>query len=620
MTEPPVEAILEYLRRSRGFDFTAYKRTSLKRRLDKRMQAVGISDYDAYLDYLEVHPGEFASLFNTILINVTAFFRDEPVWDLVARQVIPEMVASKTSSEPLRVWSAGSASGEEAYTMAILLAEALGPDAFRERVKIYATDVDEEALLQARQAIYSPRHVESVPGPLLEKYFERTNSNYVFNRDLRRSVILGRHDLIQDAPISRVDFLICRNTLMYFNAEVQTKILTRFYFALNDGGCLLLGKAEMLFNHTSMFTPVDLKRRLFRVVPRRSQRERLLMLAQAGRDLNPPLGDHSELQIRHAAAFETDSMPQIVLDTSGSVVLANDGARRQFGLSVADLGKPLQDLELSYRPVELRSHVERVVAERLPTAIKDVQWQAAPGDFRYYDVWISPLLDGAGRTLGTKIAFPDVTLYRRMKEELTHSKQELETAYEELQSTNEELETTNEELQSTVEELETTNEELQSTNEELETMNEELQSTNEELQTMNDELRARTGQLNDVNGFLEAILTSLSAAIVVVDRNLQVQVWNYRAEDLWGLRENEVRGTSLLALDIGFPMHSLTDALRATLAGSAEPIVVLADATNRRGRRLTCRVTCSPLVGMQGEAKGVILVMEENPTPVDTVH
>ena len=262
MTEPDsppeLEPLLDYLKRTRGFDFTAYKRSSLNRRVRKRMQSVAIPEFAEYIDYLEIHPEEFQHLFNTILINVTGFFRDPAAWQYLAAEVIPRILGDRPG-EPVRVWSAGCASGQEAYSIAILLAEAVGMERFRHLVKIYATDVDEEALAQARLAAYSPKDVEDVPPPLLARYFERTPNHYVFNKELRRSVIFGRHDLVQDAPISRVHLLLCRNTLMYLNRETQANILTRFHYALNGGGFLFLGKAEMLLTHSHLFTPVDLK-------------------------------------------------------------------------------------------------------------------------------------------------------------------------------------------------------------------------------------------------------------------------------------------------------------------------------------------------------------------------
>jgi two-component system, chemotaxis family, CheB/CheR fusion protein len=284
-----VEVLLDYLRRNRGFDFTGYKRNSLTRRIDKRMQAVGIPSYLDYEDYLEVVPEEFTHLFNTILINVTGFFRDPPAWEFLADEILPDILAARQPDEPLRIWSAGCASGQEAYTLAMLCAEVLGVDGFRERVKIYATDVDEEALNQARSARYSAKEVEGVPADLLQRYFERNGQgHFVFSKDLRRSVIFGRHDLIQDAPISRIDLLVCRNTLMYFNSEIQAHILGRFAFALREGGYLFLGKAEMLLANSSLFSAVDPSRRVFRQVPQRGLRERLMALGESGNAIAKP--------------------------------------------------------------------------------------------------------------------------------------------------------------------------------------------------------------------------------------------------------------------------------------------------------------------------------------------
>src|SRR2546421_2540184 len=242
-TSDQFEALLEYLRRSRGFDFTGYKRPSLQRRIDKRMSSVGSDNYVAYQDYLEVHPEEFTQLFNTILINVTGFFRDPATWDYVAGTIIPRILERKDSEAPIRVWSAGCATGEEAYTAAILLLEALGRDIFERRVKIFGTDVDDDALNQARQAVYAEAQLQDVSEPLRDEYFEHVGNRFVFQREFCKARIFGRHDLLQDTPIARIDLLMCRNALLYFNTEAQNKVMERFHFALNDGGVLLLGKA-----------------------------------------------------------------------------------------------------------------------------------------------------------------------------------------------------------------------------------------------------------------------------------------------------------------------------------------------------------------------------------------
>jgi two-component system CheB/CheR fusion protein len=604
------DALLEYLKRSRGFDFTGYKRASLTRRIHKRMQMVGVKTYPEFVQLLEQSPAEFEHLCNTVLINVTAFFRDGVPWDALAKEIVPRLVSAKRPDEPFRVWSAGCASGEEAYTLAIVIAEAMGHDEFRARVKIYATDVDEQALTVARHATYDSKQVEPIPTELLEKYFERHDGRYTFRKDLRRLVIFGRNDLVQDAPISRIDLLVCRNTLMYFNAATQAKVLARFHFALTDNGYLFLGRAETLLAHSESFTPVDLKRRIFMKVPKASYRNRLLAMAANPDEPNNDAGSQ-EPRLREES-WDVSPLAQIIVDASGVLTAANERARTLFNLGTPDLGRPFHDLELSYRPTDLRSIIDQANAGRKPLVVRNVEWPLRGGDVRWIDVQATPLYTGA-HVAGVTISFDDVTAFQHLQRELEKSNAELEGAYEELQSTNEELETTNEELQSTVEELETTNEELQSTNEELETMNEELQSTNEELTTINDELRRRSDELNDVNDFMEAVLGSLRGGVAVLDPELRVEVWNERAFDLWGVRDDEVRGMHFMMLDIGLPVQSLAKPIRACLAGESESESVTLNAINRRGKPVSCDVTCTPMRRGNGDSvRGVIVVMEES--------
>jgi two-component system, chemotaxis family, CheB/CheR fusion protein len=602
------EDVLTYLKESRGFDFTGYKRTSLMRRVAHRMGQVSITDHGDYIDYLQLNPDEFNSLFNTILINVTSFFRDPEAWDYLRDKVIPSMLAERGPEDPIRIWSAGCASGEEAYSIAIVLAEALGADAFRQRVKIYATDVDDEALAQARQAVYSSRELEGLAPELLEKYFEPNDGKYSFRKDLRRTVIFGRNDLVQDAPISRIDLLVCRNTLMYFTQETQAKILSRFHFALIPRGVLFLGKAEMLLSHTRIFDAVDLKRRIFRRAANGGPPPHFVTHAFV-QDRRIDIGGLDQLR---ELGFSASPVAQVVVTSDDVVALVNHQAEATFGLSGKDVGRPLRDLDLSYRPVELRGYVDQARLERRSLRVKDVEWDRGPGETMWFEVQVNPLVDSGNGILGVSIVFHDVSAARRLLEELEQANHQLEAAYEELQSTNEELETTNEELQSTVEELETTNEELQSTNEELETMNEELQSTNDELQSMNDALRDRSGELDQVNGFLESILTSLRAGVIVLDLEMRVLAWNHGAEELWGVRRDEAEGTHLLNLDIGLPLPELRPVVRQALTDASFTTEVKIDAVNRRGRDVHVRIVCSSLRSGTGEPNGAILVMEQH--------
>ena len=319
------------------------------------------------------------------------------------------------------------------------------------------------------------------------------------------------------------------------------------------------------------------------------------------------MGSGGEGGLREAA-IDASPIPQIIVDAAGTLVSANLQARSTFKISPADVGTPLQDLEISYRPAELRPTIEQAFDERRPVLLGRVDWSAGPGENRMLDILVTPII-ARGQILGSSISYTDVTGQRRLQDELDRSRRELEVAYEELQSTIEELETTNEELQSTNEELETTNEELQSTNEELETMNEELQSVNEEIETSNDELRVRGREVNQVNAFLETVLKNLGTGVAVVDAEQRIQIWNDQAEDLWGLRTLEAEGAHLMSLEIGLPLDQLKAPIRTLLSGdvNGNPVVEL-DAVNRLGKTVKCRVTLMPLQ-IDGSV-GVVLLME----------
>jgi two-component system CheB/CheR fusion protein len=450
-----LERLLQHMRSTRGLDLTGYKTSSLTRRIRKRMDAVHSTTIDEYRRHLDDDQDEFTELFNTILINVTSFFRDPEMWSHLAEAVIPQLTSELGSERPLRVWVAGCATGEEAFTIAMLLCEALGDDAVRRRVKIYATDVDQDAVAEARHGRYARRTVtEGVPAALIDQYFEPDGGYLVFRKDLRRTVIFGRHDLVQDPPISRIDLLSCRNTLMYFNPPAQARILANLHYALRPRGFLVLGRSEALATRTNQFSTVDLRYRIFRRASTRRERD----MSDDARPLHPvqPLAEPPPADVR-GLGFELGASAQILVDVGGAVVAANHQARNLFGLSPRDVGRQVQDLELSYRPLELRSRLDAVYAERRPVTARGIEWHRG-ADTTLFDVMLHPIVNSAGVLEGTSVAFVDVSRQHQLQDELQRSKSELESAYEELQSAVEELETTNEELQSTNEELETTNE------------------------------------------------------------------------------------------------------------------------------------------------------------------
>ncbi|WP_250123225.1 protein-glutamate O-methyltransferase CheR [Chroococcidiopsis sp. CCMEE 29] len=280
-TSPEFEALLDYLKQNRGCDLTGYKRSTLMRQFEHRMQCINIDSYQRYLQYLQCHAEEHLALLNDVLINFTDFFRDRNAWTYLATEIIPKIISSKQTDESIRVWSAGCASGEETYSLAMLLAEALGIEQFQQRVQLYGTDVDPDAVIQARNGYYSAHAVEAIPAALREQYFERTTDGYLWRTDLRRSMIFQCHDLIQAPPFPRIDLLVCRNTFIYFTELAQIRALVRFHFSLRNNGFLLLGQTENLFTNAqrSLFTPVARRARVFTKVPDAHRNPRLLSLA-----------------------------------------------------------------------------------------------------------------------------------------------------------------------------------------------------------------------------------------------------------------------------------------------------------------------------------------------------
>ncbi len=394
---------------------------------------------------------------------------------------------------------------------------------------------------------------------------------------------------------------------MYLNAEAQHGVLERLNFALRPQGFLFVGRAEMLLAHPGLFEPLDLKARVFRRLagpePKAEHRQ--------GDEKGAVVVANQARQLREFA-FEATPEALLLLNLDGTVVAVNDHARAMFGVRSRDVGRPLQDLELSYRPLELQSRIEQAYVERRLIQVRSVERLFADGQAQYLDVAIQPLpISGDQGLVGALVSYTDVTRYHVLQAEHKRSTHELETTHEELESANEELETSNEELQATVEELETTNEELQSANEELETMNEELQATNEELETMNEELRTRSTELDKANSFLQTILASEPAAVVALDHEFRVQSWNGAAVELWGLRTDEVLAQDFFDLDFGLlPAEGLLRALRACRDRTSQREELLLEATNRRGRHLQIRVIATPLAA-DDALTGVILLMQE---------
>ena len=580
-----VEQILERIRDSRGFDFRNYKRPTLHRRIERQMAERKCKTAAEYLVLLDRDPAEYDALIASMLIKVTGFFRDSETWTLLSEKVIPQLLSEKRPGEELRVWCAASATGEEAFSIAILLAEAMGPAFQNQEVKIFGTDADEKAIAFARRGVYSREQVKSVPPEMLKTWFVEDPTGWSVRKEIRRTVVFGVNNLVSDAPISRLDLLLCRNVFIYLDVPLQKRVLTRFHHALRRHGLLVLGKSELIPFAGKIFEPVDLQRRIYRKDGRRDTavaQERLVSLleqestARAAEEGRPDLNTVDKF---HRDIVQSVRVPMIATAPDGTILRWNAAAATLWGHSEGEVtGKRLAALSLPGLPGELLVEKTATVREGKSEVERSRAILHRGGDRPPVElgVEVSTLRDTGGEISGLVYTVHDLTTFAEMERDLRKSTEERDAALEELQSlngelqsANEELETTNEELQSANEELQTTNEELQSTNEELETTNEELQSTNAELDATNRELIHRTEEMNSLAFIQRATIRSLNAAVIVVDANGRITMWNLAAERLLGIPEDEAVGQLLWTLHIPAVGRGLFQKIRKCMTQNA---------------------------------------------------
>lgn len=546
--EQALKDLIRELAEERGLDFRGYKPTSLERRIRRRMQQLSIDTFPEYGNYIRQKPAETTELLNTVLINVTRFFRDLQAWEVLRDEVLPVPFPGRGPGRSFRVWCAGCASGEEPYSVAILLAELLGPRLRDYEIKIYGTDHDDRALSFARRAEYTPEVARGVSPEIRAKYFTGDRTLRLV-RDVRRMVIFGRSNLLTDAPISHVDLLLCRNVLIYFDAVAQVQILSRIKYALSEGGVLFLGKSESQLKGDGDFIPVDTKWRIFQ---RRSaganggwpNMGKTNMAADPKQESQQALNTLKLYSETLLSALESGIL---IVDTEDIVVSQNESVQKLFKLPSRMVGQKLQNTEFWQRCPELKQYLD----ESRSTPPKSAHFDCYPAPNTVVTVTVKPITaESSGNLTGTLIYMENVT----SRVTLQGTIEELETTAEELQSTNEELETTNEELQSTNEELETTNEELQSTNEELETTNEELQSLNEELETTNEELSSRTREWDEVNTRYSEMMERMPWPVLLVRNDANIYMYNSAAQKLFGFAKPSEKGMKLQEL----PMDART--------------------------------------------------------------
>ena len=377
-TDEELDRLLQKLYDERGFDFRDYKKVSLRRRIQKRLDDLKISTYPEYERYLDAHQDEYGKLFETLLINVTEFFRDPEAWKIVEEKVLPDIIARKKKGDTIRVWSAGCATGEEPYSVGILLAEALGGAIRDYDIKIYATDIDEDALAEARRGVFRPEKLKNVSPERLEKYFSKEDNTYKIDRSIRQMVAFGRQDLTTDAPISHLDLLLCRNVLIYFNVQLQNKLLYRFNFALNQGGYAFFGKSESTLMGSRLFSVVDQKWRIFKKTMSITELEpaerRIALIEEAtvGKAVSEASKEIKTLDFYHQAIINTMKPALIVLNKNNIITTWNPAAEQMWTIkSDYALGRNFYEMGMGDRIPGISDAIRDALRDRRPVVLKE---------------------------------------------------------------------------------------------------------------------------------------------------------------------------------------------------------------------------------------------------------
>jgi two-component system, chemotaxis family, CheB/CheR fusion protein len=590
--------IADILRNKTGNDFHGYKQNTFLRRVQRRMQVVQIDDIAAYVDLLRNDKDEVHHLFNDLLIGVTEFFRDKREFEVLETQVISKIFEDRSSGQQVRVWVLGCATGEEAYSIGILLREHMAKLESAPQVQVFATDIDGRALAAARVGRYRTTIENDMSAERLARWFVREGDTYCVVKELREMCIFSQHNVIKDAPFSKLDLVSCRNLLIYLNSELQNRVIPVFHFALLPGRFLFLGNSENVTRHPKLFAPVDRRARIFQKLETGARLPPEFSIATAaGRaSVQPPpvrnLAPDAGLERRALRIAERYAPAYVITDENFQILHFSGRTGRYIeptaGTATLDLlGLVHRDLRL-----ELRAALSRAVETNEVASADQVQL-GLNGHRVLVDIMVEPMPDGAGKHRHFIVLFKDgpiravetrddTTTSLVRTEHVERLESELRATRARLQATIEELESTNEELKSSNEEYQSLNEELQSANEELETSREELQSVNEELTTVNGELAHRVQELTRATSDLKNFLESTQIATIFLDNDLKVMNFTPAITQLLHLVETDV-GRPISHIKARAPIEELYDDVQRVLRtlGSVERELTAPDSGTR---------------------------------------
>lgn len=606
--------ILSYLRVRTGHDFSKYKRSTVVRRIARRMQVNRVDSLKEYSDSIREKPDEVQALLSDLLISVTSFFRDQEAFDVFAK-LLPDVFSNNETGEQIRVWVAGCATGEEAYSIGILLLEEALRRESRPHIQIFATDLDSRALAAAREARYPAAIEADVSEARLRRYFTREGDYYRVRQELRDIILFALHDLLKDPPFSHVDIVSCRNVMIYLDRELQEQVCATFHYALNPGGYLFLGAAETADNPPGNFRTTDRHARLYQstlalgekapLLPRLLGplriREQLLPLPQGV----SPMAALTEAAA-HRRALESVAPPSILVDERHRVLHLSDTAGRFLMPSGGPLSADATELVRPELRFEMRSALHRVFEQRQPTLSLPVRI-SINGQTRPVQLQVKPLqeagewhraivifIEGDAVSESTSNAQVTDETVRRLKEELEITQQRLRTMREESDTANEELRASNEELQSI-------NEEYRSTSEELETSKEELQSINEELQTVNAELKSKLEMISRANSDLQNLLAATDFGTLFLDAGLNIKRFTDQVRELFSITASD-EGRPITDFAHQLEYDDLVKDARAVIANLAP---IRREIRSRKGRWYDLRMR--PYRTVDDKIDGVVI-------------
>lgn len=631
--EAPFQQIIGLLRRRTGHDFSLYKTSTLERRMERRMAIHDIDSVKGYVAFLEGNAQEADLLFKELLIGVTSFFRDAPVWDHLAEVAVPELLARRSAVQRLRVWSVGCSTGEEAYSLAMLFSEAFDrlpqPHAFS--LQIFASDISPDAIAVARRGRFPLSISDSVSAQRLTRFFDAHETCYEVKKCIRDMVLFAQHDVVLDPPFTRIDLIVCRNLLIYFVPELQRRLLPLFHYSLSSGGMLLLGSSETVGRFTRLFSPLHPRLRLYERQDDVAIRGPDLLLnsfpplSSASKELTmpppnttKPLADGLQ-KSADEVLLQRFAPAAVVVNGSGDIVYISGRTGNYLEPAAGKANWNIHAMARDGLREPLVEALKALPGRREPLHLHDLQVQMSAG-VQSVDVTVQAFQEPDALRGMTMVVFRDGATApasrsrRRPKGEVeAHHEAELRHYRDEIQTLREETRASREELQSSNEELQSTNEELQSANEELTTSKEEMQSMNEELQTINSELQTKLDDLALAQSDMKNVLNSIEIAILFLDQQLNVRRYTDRAAKLINLRES----------DIGRPLSDLTSSLQyPALHGDAmETLRTLLPSEKQirtdDGRQFQVRVM--PYRRIDNMIDGVVITLldlSKTPTPV----